>query len=209
MVMATPDIRQFLRDRGALLVHFSTLMARDPSRYFPNDLLTARTLQGVPLAFSTILRGDSNPLPNVGRGGAEGCIGLVADVGPGTEVLAVGPGDNGSIYLEATGDWISGGNPPTLEACEESIRLRNPSNEWFVRGYIPIGIFLLPPLYARKPLELEGGIVYGDAKIDLDEVINVFNGMRIFSATDAAFNEYDRLTRRWIDINYDSIIPPH
>ncbi len=65
--MMTPDeIRRFLRDHEALLVHFSTLMATNPSRCFPDDLLNAMTLQNVPLSFSTIQRGDSNPILNGG-----------------------------------------------------------------------------------------------------------------------------------------------
>jgi hypothetical protein len=179
--MTPVEIRLFLRDREALLIHFSTLMAGDPGRCFPDDLLNARPLRGVPLSFSTIQRGDTNPVPGVGRGEAEGCIGLLVDVGPETEVLAVGPRDIGSSFNSVTGEWISSGKLPTLEACEESIKLRAPSNEWFVRGYVPIGIFLLPPLYARKTFVLEGATLYTDAKIHRDEVFGAFHDMRVFS----------------------------
>jgi hypothetical protein len=123
-------------------------------------------------------------------------------------VLAVGPGDIGSSFDAATRKWNSGGNPPTLEACEESIQLRAPSNEWFVRGYVPIGIFVLPPLFARKAIDLDGSKYYGDAEIDLSEVVNAFHDMPVFSATDLVFKEYNRSGHGWLNVNYDKIIPP-
>ncbi len=142
------------------------------------------------------------------RGGAEGCIGLLVDVGPETEVLAVGPGDLGSFTDPVAGEPYSDGKPPTLEACEESIRLRQPSNEWRVRGYVPIGIFVLSPLYARKASDLNGTPVYADAEIHPNEVFTAFHHMRVFSANDTEFKEYDRSARRWHNVAYDAIIPP-
>jgi hypothetical protein len=199
--LLTPaEIRLFLRNREAFLVHFSTIMARDSDRCFPDDLLNAWTLRDVPLAFSTIQRGDSNPQGG-GRGGAEGCIGMLVNVGPETEVLGVGPEDFGSNSVTGECD----GDPPTLEACEKSIRLRKSSNEWFVRGYIPIGIFLLHPLYARKTFD------WGceQMPIDKDEVFSVFHDKRVFGATDTVFKEYDRSGHCWFDVTYDTIISPN
>jgi hypothetical protein len=66
-------------------MHFSTVMARRINLVFPNDLLNAITLQGVPLFFSTIQIGVTGP--HCGKGGAEGSVGLLVDVGPETRVL--------------------------------------------------------------------------------------------------------------------------
>ena len=60
---------------------------------------------------------------------------------------------------------------------------------------------------ARKPFDLDGTTSYADAQIGLDEV-SASHDMRVFSATDAVFKEYDQSARRWFDINYDTIIPP-
>jgi hypothetical protein len=69
--------REFLRSRNAALVHFSTLMTSRPHLTFPNDMRQAMTLKGVPLSFSTIQPGDSNPHMVGERGGAEGSVGMI------------------------------------------------------------------------------------------------------------------------------------
>ncbi len=48
------SIRDFLRQRQALLIHFSTVMGREEF-VFPDDLRNAMTLVDTPLSFSTIL----------------------------------------------------------------------------------------------------------------------------------------------------------
>src|SRR5271156_6056087 len=87
--------RAFLRTRQAVLVHFSTVMAERPDLLFPGDLGRAITLKGAPLSFSTIQVGDTNPYM-IGRGGAEGSVGLLIDLGPTTLIESVSPGDSGS-----------------------------------------------------------------------------------------------------------------
>jgi hypothetical protein len=78
------SIRDFLRTRKAVLVHFSTVMARRADLVFPNDLTRAMGLRDTPLSFSTIEIGDTSP--DAGRGGAEGCIGLLVDLGTDSRV---------------------------------------------------------------------------------------------------------------------------
>ena len=46
-------------------------------------------LTGIPLAFSTIQPGDTNPYRG-GRGGAEGSVGIIVDIGPATVIHSVG-----------------------------------------------------------------------------------------------------------------------
>lgn len=111
-------IREFLRARKALLVHFSTVMARH-DLFFPNDLGQAMLLRDVPLSFSTIQIGDTGP--HAGQGGAEGSIGMLIDLGPDTRVLAVPPGDSGSHYDDQTGSGGSLGLEPTEQNCNDSI----------------------------------------------------------------------------------------
>jgi hypothetical protein len=121
------SIRDFLRTRKALLVHFSTVMARRPKLVFPNDLIQAMRLRDTPLSFSTIEIGDT--IPHVGRGGAEGSIGLLIDLGADSRVLSVSPGDSGSYYNEQTGTGNSLGLETTAQNCADSIDKRQPSNE--------------------------------------------------------------------------------
>ena len=210
MALTPTEIRAFLREKQALLVHFSTLMAKDTSRCFPDDLQNAWELVNTPLSHSTIQRGDTPPaMIGGGKGGAEGSIGMVVDVGANTAVLAVGPGDIGSSYDSDIGKWNAGGSPPTRDACEDSISNRAPSNEWYVRDFIPIGVIVLPPLQARELVDLgPGGLSHADVSIELSEVLEAFPDKRIFGADGTSFKVYDRTSGKWADIGYDEIISP-
>lgn len=95
--------REFLRSRQAILVHFSTVMTGRPELVFLNDLHTAVTLQNAPLSFSTIQSGDTHP--SVGKGGAEGSVGLLADIGRETVIRSVAPSDSGSSESGSLGEY--------------------------------------------------------------------------------------------------------
>lgn len=189
--------KEFLRDRKAVLVHFSTVMTAHPGLVFPDDLLTAMTLVGVPLSFSTIQRGDTNPQRN-GPGG-EGSVGLLVDIGSDTAIRSVSSGDSGSNSCGSLG-W-----PPNDQTCAESIDKRETSNEWHVQDYVPIGIFVLQPVLVRNLSKFEDYTISGELCISLHECISNFPDQRIFSVNDVAFLEYNRSDAAWIGIEYDTI----
>jgi hypothetical protein len=199
-------IRDFLSSRGALLVHFSTIMARRQDLVFPADLRNAITLRGAPLSFSTIEVGDTNP--HAGKGGAEGSVGMLVDLGPNSTVVSVSPGDSGSIYDEKTGDGGSLGLPPTPENCAKSLDKRAPSNEWNVKDYVPIGIFILPPIVVRQVVDVAGDAVPCEVELGRDQVIALFPDQPIFTTDDKTFLKFDRATNRWKPVRYHDIIPP-
>ena len=194
--------RSFLRDRQAVLVHFSTVMTRHPDLAFPHDLLRAMGLKAVPLAFSTIQTGDTNPFVEGGRGGAEGSIGILVDIGPTTQIKSVSASDSGS---NPDGSF---GLPPTAENCASSIDDRETSNEWHIQDFVPIGIFVLPPLLTRQVGVFMGEPVSGDTPITFDDAIAPFPGLRIFGARADRFVEFDRASGKWRDIAYDEMIVP-
>jgi hypothetical protein len=194
--------RTFLRDRQAVLVHFSTVMTRHPDLTFPHDLLRAMTLKAIPLAFSTIQTGDTNPFAEDGRGGAEGSIGMLVDIGPRTKIRSVSPGDSGSNPDGSLG------LPPTAENCASSIDDRETSNEWHIQDFIPIGVFVLPPLLTRQVKVLMGEPISGDTLITFGDAIAPFPDHRIFSAREHRFVEFDRASAKWRDVAYDDIIVP-
>jgi hypothetical protein len=190
--------RAFLRSRQAALVHFSTVMAERSDLVFPNDLRRALTLKGALLSFSTIQTGDTNP-HMVGRGGAEGSVGILVDIGPGTHIESVSPGDSGS---NAAGSL---GVPPTEESCTRSIDARVTSNEWRVQDYAPIGIFILPPVHVRQAYDVGGVPTVAEEPMILEEVIKRFPEERIFSANARTFLECGRVSGEWRAISYDDI----
>lgn len=193
--------REFLRERQAVLVHFSTLMASRLDLTFPNDLRQAMSLKGVPLSFSTIVAGDTNPQAN-GRGGAEGSVGLLVDIGDGTQIRSVSPSDSGS------GLAGSFGVAPTHQNCADSIDNRTTSNEWHVGDYIPIGIFILPPIWVRQVIDLHGYATSTEVQLELGQAIAPFPEQRLFSANERTFLEFDRSVNGFKAVPYDEIIPP-
>jgi hypothetical protein len=199
-VTKTFSPREFLRERQALLVHFSTIMATCMELVFPRDLRKAMALSGVPLSFSTIQRGDTNPFME-GSGGAEGSIGIVVDIGPITVVTSVSAGDSGSNPKGSLGVV------PNEQSCADSIDRRLTSNEWRVQDYQPVGIFILPPIVVRQVSNVNGDLVAGEVGIDLAHAIAPFLDKRIFSANRRTFLELDRVSGEWRSVGYDDIIP--
>jgi hypothetical protein len=204
------DIRTLLRQRQALLAHFSTIMATQTRRLFPHDLLGAMSLRDEVLSFSTVRKGDRF------RQGAEGSVGIVVNLSEDTVVENVHPRDS------ATGDF---GLRPTLDNVAASIEKRGTSNEWRVRNYDPVGIVILEPVFVRKafiigengtPQEAEhnekavtdGEQIVQEKRISFEEVINHFKNERIFRVTGETFLEFDRQSSSWKPVSYDEIIPP-
>jgi hypothetical protein len=193
--------REFLRGRNAVLVHFSTVRTvgkSQPDLVFPQDLINASGLQDQELSFSTILRGDSNSRMKDGRGGAEGCVGILVDIGPSADVRSVLHCDSGAGRF---------GLEPTEENCAASIDKRTTSNEWRVLNYVPVGMFVLPPIYVISVMNVGGLPIARDIKVSLAEAIAPFPKYRIFSANDHSFLQLDRASSEWREVDYDSMIP--
>jgi len=189
-----------LRSRQAALVHFSTVMAERLDLIFPKDLQQAITLKGAPLSFSTIQVGDTNP-HMTGRDGAEGSVGMLVDIGPTTLIMSVSPSDSGSNPAGSLG------LPPTEENCIRSVDQRVTSNEWRVQDYIPVGIFILPPIRVRQSYDVGGVPTVAEGPMSLEKVIASFPEQRIFSANADTFLEWDRASGQWRAICYGDIIP--
>jgi hypothetical protein len=142
-------------------------MARHPELVFPHDLCQAMELSGVPLAFSTIQRGDTNPYVT-GSGGAEGSIGLLVDISRGTIIHKVYWADIGSNETGSLGFL------PTEKNCADSIDKRRDSNEWRVENYAPVAIFILPPIFVRQMFDVGGVPTPGPKKLTCNEAIAPF-----------------------------------
>jgi hypothetical protein len=191
------SIRNFLREREALLVHFSTLMSNHPDLVFPDDLRNAITLRDKPLSFSTIRADDVGPyqIPNMhpADANAAGSIGIIVDIPSDDCVITVGANDDGTSCNPQTGEIISGGFAPAPESCARSIDDRTASNEWLVRGFRSLAIFAFEPIWVRHP---DGG----EVPLERDLAFSQFPGCRIFSTLKGRFVEFDRGTRKWIPV---------
>ncbi len=197
-----PDfsVRKFLREREALPVHFSTVMARRDKLLFPNDMKRAMTLVGTPVSFSTIQAGDD-------RHNVEGSVGLVVDFQTNESVVTVGPCDDGTYFDAGSGEWVSGGSPPTVEACARSIDERRTSNEWFIKDYTVIGLFVFCPILVRQACKQGEHVILSEAPIQLAAVLAHFPQLRVFSTRGGEFVEFDRDTGTWSSVEYSKIVP--
>jgi hypothetical protein len=196
--------REFLRQRQALLVHFSTIMSRHEDLFFPEDLRRALSLRQAPLAFSTIQIGDRSPWARTPGPGGEGSIGMVVDIAPHTVISSVSPCDSGSY------EGGSLGLPPTEQNCAASIDQRERSNEWVVQDYEPVGIFLFhEPYVIRKPVNLDGSQTAIEVRVSAEQAKAPFPDQRIFSLSKSSFLELDRARRMWKAVSYNEIIPVH
>jgi hypothetical protein len=202
------SVRDFLRDREALLVHFSTPNTLHPDLFFPDDLKQAARLQDEILSFSTVLRTDVGPY----QGGlhpedanAQGSIGIVVDIATNDSVVAVAPGDVG-LHLDIAAESIilSGSAPGSVE-CARSIDERRSSNDWWVRSYRMLGIFIFEPALAFRLLS----DVVIEVQVPMEKVLSDFPDERIFSARSGVFVEYDRTFDAWVPSTYSKIVPRH
>jgi len=201
------SVRQFLRARRALLVHFNTPMSRHETG-FPSDLRDAMSLKDTPACFSTIQVGDRGPgqvIGNWNQANAGGSVGLVVDVTE-ASIVAVGPGDDGS---DTRGSVIqTGGKPPTAQSCAESIdkrvdpdgRKNDAANEWLVKNYIILGIFIFPNPHVWTR-------VGGDQPCSLLQVLQAFPQERVFGVDASTFLELDKQSGAWRSATYDQIVP--
>jgi hypothetical protein len=201
----TFSIREFLRDRRALLVHFSSIMTSHRDKFpFPNDLKNAAALRDKALSFCTVQSTDHWPfqkaLSTVGEANAAGNVGIVVDVKDADCVTKVAANDQGSFDDEESGR-DGDGHPPSLESCSHSIDARQTCNEWLVKNYIAIGVLVLPP-YVVPSAD------FGEQVVKLGMILESFPELRIFSIDEASktFTEYDRQAASWSTVSYDGIV---
>ena len=207
------SVRRFLRQRKALLVHFSTPMSRH-TYLFPEDLRNAMRLVDTPISFSTILANDVGPFsrPEMAphEANAAGSVGIMVDVNDAGSVVTVGPSDDGTYFDKTTGSFVSGGNPVSQATCDASIGQRRTANEWFVKNYTVIGLFVFFPIWVRQKRIVSHcpDTVMAETEIPLELILSEFQRERVVTVHQGHLWEYDRTARSWRPTDYDSIVPP-
>lgn len=203
------SIREFLREREALLCHFSSPMRACRSIIFPDDLTKAMELKEKLVCFSTILAGDIGPSQlhkSANRENAAGSVGIIVEIDDKDSVEAVDNCDCGSILNRDTGERTYFGNRPTEEACAASIDERQGHNEWLVKNYRVVGIFVFRPIYVWTKCKSGSGVEYGEGEISITDVLDTFPDLRVFSACNGSFMEYDRRQEEWVLVDYSDIL---
>jgi hypothetical protein len=192
-------VRDALREREALLIHFNTVMSRHEKGY-PHDLHDAWNNPGWKMCYSTIRSGDLGPtqmIPDHSRAG--GCVGIVVDMLRDTSIHKVSytdVGSNGRVHVNGLGELAS------VDSCCRSIDDRGSEhNEWLVEGAIPLGIFVF-----NDPAVTTACDVF--FSVSVDSVIREFANFRIFSSHSGGFREFDRTAQEWVHRSYSEIVSP-
>jgi hypothetical protein len=86
-------------------------------------------------------------------------------------------------------DYGSLGLPSTEDNCAASIDRREPSNEWHVHDYLPIGIFILLPIIVRQTQKIEGldEPVSGEVALEVEQAIAPFPASEFLAPTKRRF----------------------
>ena len=206
------SIRNFLREREALLVHFSSPMRTCRSTKFPDDLKTAMRLKKGIVCFSLFCVTMSDFLQVQGsteKENAAGNVGLVVDIKNTGSVIAVDSSDCGSILNSDTSKRQYLNNKPTKSTCAASIDERQGYNEWLVQNFDVVGIFVFEPICVWKEIRIGNAVDYAEVPISLSEVLKAFPDLKIISTCNGSFRLYDRLQEEWLVTNYDDILLDH
>ena len=142
------DVYEFLRQRNALIVHFSGApkgsgVDRGDKHLYPADLrhvLASKAMGGV--SASAVQPGD------VFHGferNATGCIGVVLGLRDKDSLVAVDPRDCGSIEDESGNRIVQHEKDISIADLRRSFADRESYNEWVIRKYSSLGIFAAPP----------------------------------------------------------------
>jgi len=200
------SIRRFLEEREALLIHFSTWQSMHREFTFPEDLRLAKTLSGVTLAFSTIMAGDVGPYqadihPEDANG--HGSVGIVARILSDACVVAVGPSDHGTHLDIANQRVVLSGSSPDAFECARSIDVRRTWNDWRVRDFETVGLFVFEPAFAFRTMSED---VVIEVPVSMETIIAEFPADRIFSVRNGRFVEYHRGFSAWMSSTYWKIM---
>jgi hypothetical protein len=200
------SVRKFLRDRQALLIHFSSIMTGHREQFpFPCDLRNAMRLKKKRLSFCTLQTGDHWPAaphaPTAADANAAGNIGIVVDINDVDSVYKVAPGDQGSFDDGGPCGRDGLGELPTLDACSRSIDMRESCNEWLVKNYTTIGILALAPHLVPRP----GA---GEGPVSLVTIVESFPELPIFSIDPIrkCFLRFARSASSWEIVAYEDIV---
>ena len=203
------SIRNYLREREALLVHFSSPLRECRSLTFPDDLQKAIELEEKVLCFSTILATDVGPAQdncNQNKANSTGSVGIIVNIPENNSVVAVDNSDCGSYVDKNTGERKHCGSSPTKSACEKSIDKREGYNEWLVKNYSVVAIFTFKPIRVWKECQIGDDSEYGEVTICFSELLETFPNQIIISVRDGMFIEYNKIKETWNTVKYSDIL---
>lgn len=178
--MTYDDLLQYLRERKALIVHFSHHSNMRPGGQFPDDLVAAAANSHVwPLSCCVVWPGHPMRLP--------GSVGIVLRPRSSTSVVKVGAGDIGANTI--AGVQVNLGKPLTEATFEETFAVAPGSyNEWRMQDCDAVGVYIEGnPLAAKRPQvfrDEEGNALasgIGVQPIDASEVFDAFPDMPVYT----------------------------
>lgn len=191
------EIRSLLREKNAVLVHFSSTPKMSNNTFlYPSDL------RGVIDNVDTYQPTCSTVLPNDTSLNAAGSIGVILDLNVDGSVLSAKWEDSGSSRYGGASN--SSGMNPTIEDCRRSIEERGQGyNEWIVGGYRIRGVFFFHPILVDKLFKyrelpqfselMQNGMIDGDeetqeaVEVNLRGAMVEFDGLEFYTVRGGCF----------------------
>jgi hypothetical protein len=193
------DVHAFLRDRKALIVHFSGTppAGGDFNFQFPNDIKNVLDLGAITgVSCSLVVPGD-NFDDGKGPRNAYGSVGVIVDLTTSQSLATATAGDGGALSFNCKREFDE--VDLDLSDLQDTLDKRNGANEWGVRDYQVIGLFVMDPI--------EYWSVETIVRTDIAFVARQFPGFRIFTFSDAEIVETLPNGRR-IVMDIAKIYPP-
>jgi hypothetical protein len=144
------EIHALLREHKALIVHFSgTPPSGSGTLHFPADLrrvLDHGAMTG--LSCSTVVPGD-NFDGDKGPRNAYGSVGLILDLIDKHSLATATVGDGGAMFVNCVREFDE--CDLDIQDVKSSLLKRIDANEWGIRNYKTVGIFIADPIQVNTP----------------------------------------------------------
>lgn len=196
LTCAISDLRALLRERPALIVHFSGCprgIGRDIN--YPNDLLGVIAAPHEIICCSTIESHDFDVLPF----GGSGFVGVVLDPLDEQSVVYVDHEDHGAP--PSTPQRLAMDRPESLADCARTFTRdgATPHNEWLVGPSRVIGVFVAPEAQVQTSDGSFDGVMAAD-------VLSSLGKHRLFRCIDGLF--YERhAADNWQPLDMSTVYP--
>jgi hypothetical protein len=196
-----PDVEEvhaFLREHNALIVHFSgTPPSGCGKHHFPADLRNVLDLGAMTgLSCSLVVPGD-NFDDGKGPRNAYGSVGVILDLTDKDSLATATAGDGGALIVNCAREFDE--RDLDIQKVKDSLLKRDGANEWGIRNYTTIGIFIADPIQVNTP-----GLL--SPNVDEPFIRAAFPDQRIFSFSGSEIVEILPDARRVI-VNHTELYP--
>jgi len=148
-----PDVEavyEFLREQKALIVHFSgTPPAGCGKFHFPADLRNVLNFGAMNGLSCSLVKPGDNFDGERGPRNAYGSVGVILALTDKESLVTATAGDGGSMCVNGVREFDE--RDLDIQKVRDSLLKRVEANEWGIRNYKTIGIFIADPIQVNTP----------------------------------------------------------